>query len=283
MEAIGTATETQNQNQQSTQKLERQSTLIPIEYQYDSVKKRMAAKFQENMHVCGVPKRFLSAAMTDFDAKHQKQFRTDTGLYLYGPRGCGKTHAMAALMRKEILDTEPNAFIGQNGETYFYESSSFPFFISVSELLLKIRETFGRRYFDAESTLNSEGEIHDKYSKWTVLFLDDLGAEKASDWSIATLYLLINRRYENELRTVISSNLSLDELADRLDDRISSRIAGMCEVIEMTGKDRRRQRGLSTEWRSKFNALQHAVWSSGNARRILPEFSYRGRCYSLGA
>ena len=107
-------------------------------------------------------------------------------------------------------------------------------FISVPELLLKIRGTFNNSFSET-----SEQEILNIYSCAKVLYLDDLGTEKASDWALQTLYLLIDRRYSEMLRTVISSNLSLDELADHLDDRISSRIAGMCEVIKMEGKDRR--------------------------------------------
>jgi DNA replication protein DnaC len=110
----------------------------------------------------------------------------------------------------------------------------FPLFISVPELLLQLRGTFNKS--DAET---SEQELLEKYSNAKVLYLDDLGTEKPSDWAISTLFLLIDRRYSEMLRTVISSNLSLDQLADRLDDRIASRIAGMCEVVRMEGKDRR--------------------------------------------
>jgi DNA replication protein DnaC len=101
------------------------------------------------------------------------------------------------------------------------------------ELLLKLRGTF------KNSSESDESEIIKTYSEAKILYLDDLGVEKVSDWALQTIYLIIDRRYSEMLRTIISSNLSLDQLADRLDDRIASRIAGMCEVIKMTGKDRR--------------------------------------------
>ena len=66
-----------------------------------------------------------------------------------------------------------------------------------------------------------------------------LGTEKYSEWVEETLYLLIDRRYSNMRKTFISSNLNLDGVAQHLNDRISSRIAGMCEVLKMEGKDRR--------------------------------------------
>jgi len=64
------------------------------------------------------------------------------------------------------------------------------------------------------------------------LLLDDLGVEKVSDWVLQELYILIDYRYEYLKTTVITSNYSLEELADRLGDpRIPSRIDSMCEKI----------------------------------------------------
>ena len=56
------------------------------------------------------------------------------------------------------------------------------------------------------------------------------------------MYRLINYRYENMLRTFFASNLSLQELAERSGDRIASRIAEMCDIIEIGGEDKRLQK-----------------------------------------
>ena len=72
-----------------------------------------------------------------------------------------------------------------------------------------------------------------------LLFLDDLGAENATDFVRDTLYLIINRRYEGKLPVIITSNLDLGELSDSVGDRIASRIAGMCDMVELEGGDRR--------------------------------------------
>jgi len=72
-----------------------------------------------------------------------------------------------------------------------------------------------------------------------VLLLDDIGAEKASEWVKQTLYLIIDNRYGNMKKTFITSNLTLNQISNQLDDRISSRIAGMSNTIRMQGKDRR--------------------------------------------
>jgi DNA replication protein DnaC len=209
-----------------------------LKCEYNTVKNAIADKCHDIMTRRGVAKRFLSASIEDFPEKHRKQFAADTGLYLQGPRGIGKTHAMAAMIKSEILNTEPwkGKIEGRTKQLCYTEPlpSTYPLFISVPELLLELRGTFNHSLSDT-----SEQELLNIYSSVKVLYLDDIGTEKATDWAISTLYLLINRRYEDELRTIISSNLSLDELADHLDDRISSRIAGMCEVVKMTGEDRR--------------------------------------------
>ena len=77
------------------------------------------------------------------------------------------------------------------------------------------------------------------YFNTPLLILDDLGAEKTTDWALQSLYIIINKRLSEELQTIITSNLSLDELRDKIGDRIASRIAGMCKIVKLTGRDRR--------------------------------------------
>lgn len=104
-------------------------------------------------------------------------------------------------------------------------------FITVPELLMKIRSCF--------SLDKCEETIVNKYSNVPFLVLDDLGVEKGSEWALQTLYIIINNRYSNCLQTVITSNFSIEEIGIKLGDRIASRIAGMCDVVELTGTDRR--------------------------------------------
>lgn len=85
---------------------------------------------------------------------------------------------------------------------------------------------------EAESGL-SERLIIKHYSKCTVLFLDDFGMVKPTDWALQTLYTIINNRYENLKKTVFTSNFSLSEVAKIYgDDRITSRIERMCQIRE---------------------------------------------------
>ena len=82
--------------------------------------------------------------------------------------------------------------------------------------------------------------IIQRYSEADCLVLDDLGAEKTTDWSFSVLYLIIDNRYNNYKKTIITSNFALNQLAGKLgDDRIPSRIRAMCSIVKMDGDDRR--------------------------------------------
>ena len=65
------------------------------------------------------------------------------------------------------------------------------------------------------------------------------GSEKITEWVLETFYLLINKKYNERIPLVITSNFKLMNLATQLNDRIVSRIVEMCDVVELTGEDRR--------------------------------------------
>lgn len=136
------------------------------------------------------------------------------GLLFHGPCGIGKTHLAAAIA---------NRLMGKMELLY----------ISCPDLLLELREAFqGKR---VENKLNIAKSI-------PLLFLDDIGAEKPSEWVQETLFVLLNYRYEHQLPTILTTNFSLKELSIRLGDRIVSRISQMCRCIKFEGIDWRVQR-----------------------------------------
>lgn len=178
------------------------------------------------------PKRYWNAKITDFDPRYKDMHKTD-GLFLYGDKGAGKTHLMVAMTREIILDTPPFLRTDEFDSEKYINLGKNPVFISTSELLMRIRNCF------SDNSGITEAQLLDKYSNVDVLMLDDLGAEKPTEWVMNTLYLIIDKRYGDMKKTIISSNYSLNQIAKNLGDRISSRIAGMCQGIKMTGKDRR--------------------------------------------
>lgn len=72
-----------------------------------------------------------------------------------------------------------------------------------------------------------------------LLIIDDIGAEKPSEWVRERILSLINTRVSNGLSTIYTSNISIGDLESRLDSRISSRIKGSTDEIILTGRDRR--------------------------------------------
>lgn len=89
--------------------------------------------------------------------------------------------------------------------------------------------------------VDSEAEFH-RYGNTRLLVLDDLGASRSSEWVEETNYRLINHRYEHELPTLLTSNLSPRDMTNTLGERVASRLAEMTTRVVLDGPDRRRQR-----------------------------------------
>jgi DNA replication protein DnaC len=147
----------------------------------------------------------------------------DKGLVLYGPHGVGKTH-LAAGMLKAAIRTK-----GARG--YFFETR---------ELLRLVRDTYNR------SVEETEMEVLAPVLHADLLVLDDLGAERTSDWVQETLGLVVNTRYNARRPTIFTSNLidSADNTDPRtfvcqLGARTRSRLLEMCDWVEMRGIDAR--------------------------------------------
>lgn len=88
--------------------------------------------------------------------------------------------------------------------------------------------------------IDAETEFR-KYRDARLLFVDDLGAAKPSEFTEEINFRLINHRYENELPTLMTSNVETKHMRDRLGDRVTSRLAEMCERVVIEGRDRRRE------------------------------------------
>ncbi len=143
--------------------------------------------------------------------------------FITGAVGSGKT----TLACKLLLDIAEREYLLNKpvlGITAFW---------SVPTLLQDIRACYN------SDDRGQEISLIDSLIKTPWIVLDDLGAEKTTEWVLQTLYLVINSRYDAERGTIITSNLSLDELAEKLGDRIASRIAGMSEIITMSDIDYR--------------------------------------------
>lgn len=155
--------------------------------------------------------RYTNATIDHLDeplkALLEQAVQENKGIFLYGITGVGKTHFMQAIANIKRAKVE-----------------------NFVKMLVEFRYALQKGvYFDKLKELCNQD----------YLLIDDIGAEKTSDFVVEFLYLVINERYENGKRTVLTSNLTLDGFKERYGDRILSRIGEMCIIHEMQGTSRR--------------------------------------------
>ncbi|MEV5430590.1 ATP-binding protein [Streptomyces sp. NPDC052701] len=135
-------------------------------------------------------------------------------LLIAGPTGTGKTHLAYGAIRTLLA----------RGVRLRWEATT------TADLYARLRPRAGH---DTERDLRT-------LARSPLLFLDDLGAAKTSEWTEELTYRLINHRYEHMLPTLITTNLPTAELRTTLGDRVASRLAEMTDRVILTGPDRRR-------------------------------------------
>lgn len=132
------------------------------------------------------------------------------GLLLMGSCGSGKTHlAVAGLL--EIIDS------GKSGRLLF---SNF------QDLIQEIQASF-----DSEDT-PSKSEILRPLLEVDLLVLDELGSQKPSMFVQDILYYVINSRYNGQRTTIFTTNY-IDDLSDRIGERLRSRLYEMAEEVRL--------------------------------------------------
>ena len=143
------------------------------------------------------------------------------GLRLWGNYGTGKTHLITAIVNNLLTKNIPCMFV------------------VVPELLEYLRQGIKK-----EDTAQTATELINMAKKVDVLVLDDLGAEKPSNWVKEQLFILINARYENQLTTLITTNLSTAELVEQIGQRIVSRVVEMTDTVKINTDDYRLRKAI---------------------------------------
>jgi DNA replication protein DnaC len=87
-------------------------------------------------------------------------------------------------------------------------------------------------------------EYYDNFNHFPLLVIDDLSAERKTEYMQEIVFNVIDARYRAGLPLIVTTNLTREELlhpADLTYQRIYSRLFEMCTPIEVSGKDRRQQ------------------------------------------
>lgn len=148
------------------------------------------------------------------------------GIFLHGNAGTGKTHTGYAICKElEKRGMKVMAFKALDILKMIKDDMKYQ---NIDDY-----ETNGIKYFDEMDFLNGLNSFKG------ILFIDDFGTEKASEWVSETFYSIIDKRYEEMLPTIITSNWNLSTINKEMGDRMASRIAQMCDIIPMVGTDRR--------------------------------------------
>lgn len=166
-----------------------------------------------------------------------------SGLVLVGPTGLGKSHLAAGVSIADAttLIAEHNAAFDR-GE-HRIRPPAFPLWQNVAMLVVKLRTDRDRPVRERTAAARADAlAAHDG-----VVVLDDLGREWVSDWTAEIVYTLISERYENRRPTVVTTNLTGDELMTLGYWPAISRLAEGGTLVRIDGRDRRLGSAVNAE------------------------------------
>jgi len=188
-------------------------------------KMKIRKHIQKYLERTGVPPKYVRCSFENFEITKGNRwvfrvcksyaFDPRGNLLTYGDCGTGKTHMAVAITKELLLKARKVVFT------------------SMADLTFEIKKAFKT---NAEST---EEELMKRYLKCEYLVLDDFGIEKTTEWVQQTANYLICKRDSNNMPTIVTSNLSPDEIGNAYGDRVASRLIGDHGAIHFTGPDYR--------------------------------------------
>jgi len=191
----------------------------------------------ERLANANIPARYRSSTLAGYDTDYgsdkahkacekwlgsfEKYIQDGFGISFCGPTGSGKTHLACALLSEVV-----------------YNNELCGYFVTADKYI--------EMCYDA---MRNDGELPDMYkdsnvmkylrSIYDVVVIDGLGWEKSTDFTRKEMTTLIEARYENQLTTIITTHMKIDELATVYNNKLHSILKDSTFCVPVIGKDYR--------------------------------------------
>ena len=148
--------------------------------------------------------------------------KNSLNLFFVGSTGLGKTFLSACIAR----------VVADSGFSVVYDTAGVIF------------DKFGdAKFLRAPDPEDARSEIR-RFLECDLLILDDLGTEMTTAFTVSALYEIINTRLVTGRKTIVSSNLTLNEMRRRYSEQIASRLEGEYQVLIFRGEDIRLKKNM---------------------------------------
>lgn len=155
--------------------------------------------------------------------QYAKKFgKNSMNLFFNGAPGLGKTFLSASIAR----------VIAERDFSVVYETAGAIFAKYEDEQFSKVK---GEEYDETRAEIK-------RYLECDLLIIDDLGTEMTTTFTIEALYEIINTRLITNRKTIVNSNMTIDEMRERYSEQIMSRLEGEYQVLTFYGDDIRKKK-----------------------------------------
>ena len=203
------------------------------------------AKFiQKNINkilrVVGVSQRLLNCSYDGLSCTVvdtcKRSVRGKHGLYIYGKVGRGKSCLSVAILSDMLQTTKYSAEMKRKLMIDINKFLALYCFVPVTRLSKLMRDSYG------DTDYQTVERVIEQYSTTQVLILDEIGMEKTSTWVRDKLNKIVDYRNNSELKTLYTSTKSPEELMGQMGEQRASEVFRQCEIIHLTGPNRRLQK-----------------------------------------